>query len=176
MSRRIFLSATTSPVSLFLALYTTPYVPSPIFSTFWKFSMKRLQVGAAGPGGGLGTLQKARRVLGGGGGGNRARHRGPRSGWNAVLTPSSCQFVQLETMLPPPPAVPYHHQRPRLSFPRFPDSAPSPFYWPTSGRERRTPRPSQQLLRPRASLVLRSLKSKTSFCLNGEAEHLFPNT
>lgn len=41
VSRRIFLSATTSPVSLFLALYTTPYVPSPIFSTFWKFSMKR---------------------------------------------------------------------------------------------------------------------------------------
>ena len=41
VSRRIFLSATTSPVNLFLALYTTPYVPSPIFSTFWKFSMKR---------------------------------------------------------------------------------------------------------------------------------------
>lgn len=41
VSRRIFLSATTSPVTLFLALYTTPYVPSPIFSTFWKFSMKR---------------------------------------------------------------------------------------------------------------------------------------
>lgn len=41
VSSRIFLSATTSPVNLFLALYTTPYVPSPIFSTFWKFSMKR---------------------------------------------------------------------------------------------------------------------------------------
>lgn len=34
VSSRIFLSATTSPVNLFLALYTTPYVPSPIFSTF----------------------------------------------------------------------------------------------------------------------------------------------
>lgn len=41
VSSRIFLSATTSPVNLFLALYTTPYVPSPIFSTFWKFSMER---------------------------------------------------------------------------------------------------------------------------------------
>ena len=41
VSRRIFLSATTSPVNLFLALYATPYVSSLIFSTFWKFSMKR---------------------------------------------------------------------------------------------------------------------------------------
>mmetsp|Transcript_514 Transcript_514/g.1321 ORF Transcript_514/g.1321 Transcript_514/m.1321 type:complete len:301 (-) Transcript_514:43-945(-) len=33
-SRRIFLSATSSPLVRFFALYTTPYVPSPIFSTF----------------------------------------------------------------------------------------------------------------------------------------------
>ena len=33
-SRRIFLSAIVSLVWRSLALYTTPYVPSPIFSTF----------------------------------------------------------------------------------------------------------------------------------------------
>lgn len=52
MSSRIFLSATTSPVNLFLALYTTPYVPSPIFSTFWKFSMERAGEAAQDPGSG----------------------------------------------------------------------------------------------------------------------------
>lgn len=36
VSSLIFLSATSSPVDLSFALYTTPYVPSPIFSIFWK--------------------------------------------------------------------------------------------------------------------------------------------
>lgn len=39
VSRRIFFSATVRPVSLSFALYTTPYVPSPIFSSLWKASM-----------------------------------------------------------------------------------------------------------------------------------------
>ena len=34
-SNRIFLSAMIVPVSRCFALYTTPYVPSPIFSSFW---------------------------------------------------------------------------------------------------------------------------------------------
>lgn len=39
VSSRIFLSATSLPVSLSLALQTTPYVPSPIFSIFTKLSI-----------------------------------------------------------------------------------------------------------------------------------------
>lgn len=86
MSRRIFLSATTSPVTLFLALYTTPYVPSPIFSTFWKFSMKQaLESGQPGPGAGAWEPSKRRApALGGWRRGNRAQLRGLRSGWNGV--------------------------------------------------------------------------------------------
>ena len=37
-SSLIFLIATVSPVSVFIALYTTPYVPSPNFSYFWYLS------------------------------------------------------------------------------------------------------------------------------------------
>ena len=40
-SSLIFLSATSSPDTRLRALYTTPYVPSPIFSIFWYFSMPR---------------------------------------------------------------------------------------------------------------------------------------
>ena len=38
-SSRILFKATISSVTLFFALYTTPYVPSPIFSSFWYFSI-----------------------------------------------------------------------------------------------------------------------------------------
>ena len=40
VSSLIFLSATVLPVSLTRPLYTTPYVPSPIFSSFSKQSIR----------------------------------------------------------------------------------------------------------------------------------------
>lgn len=143
VSRRIFLSATTSPVSLFLALYTTPYVPSPIFSTFWKFSMKRSsESGQPGPGAGAWEpCRKRTPVLRGGGGGSRARHGGSRSGWNAGLPLALVNLSNLKQCCRLPP-VPHRRRRPRLSFPRFPGPAPGPSYWPTSerGAEPRAPR------------------------------------
>lgn len=39
-SNRIFFKATVCPVSISFALQTTPYVPSPIFSSFRKASMR----------------------------------------------------------------------------------------------------------------------------------------
>ena len=39
VSSRIFFKATTCSVILSVALYTIPYVPSPIFSILWKFSI-----------------------------------------------------------------------------------------------------------------------------------------
>lgn len=84
MSSRIFLSATTSPVNLFLALYTTPYVPSPIFSTFWKFSMERASEAAQAPRErGPGTLTKAGPTVGAEDLGDLASTAAPSSGWNA---------------------------------------------------------------------------------------------
>lgn len=41
LSSRIFFIATIWPLFLFRPLYTTPYVPSPIFSIFWKSSITR---------------------------------------------------------------------------------------------------------------------------------------
>ena len=40
-SRRIFFNAMISPVTRSFALYTTPYVPSPIFSSFWYLPQGR---------------------------------------------------------------------------------------------------------------------------------------
>ena len=45
VSSRIFFSATVRPVSLSFALYTTPYVPSPIFSSLRKASIGREEKG-----------------------------------------------------------------------------------------------------------------------------------
>lgn len=103
VSRRIFLSATTSPVTLFLALYTTPYVPSPIFSTFWKFSMKPAsESGQSGPGAeAWDPCRKRATVLAGGGGETGPRDSAPGTDGTQRISPS-CQFPQLETMLPPP--------------------------------------------------------------------------
>ena len=42
-SSLIFLSATSSPDTRLRALYTTPYVPSPIFSIFWYFSIAKVR-------------------------------------------------------------------------------------------------------------------------------------
>ena len=47
-SSRIFLRAANSPDCRSRALYTTPYVPSPIFSIFWYFSCARRPGGANG--------------------------------------------------------------------------------------------------------------------------------
>lgn len=71
------------------------------------------------------------------------------------------------------PPVPYRHQKPRPSFPRFPGSALRSSYWSTSEREGPALRPSLQTTPTRASLVPRGIK--TSFNVGGEAEHLFPS-
>lgn len=42
LSKRIFFSATSTPVFIFLALYTIPYVPSPIYNRHWSvFKLSR---------------------------------------------------------------------------------------------------------------------------------------
>lgn len=48
MSSLIFLRATIRPESFILALYTTPYVPSPIFSSFSKLSILSSRVAIVG--------------------------------------------------------------------------------------------------------------------------------
>lgn len=157
VSRRIFLSATTSPVNLFLALYTTPYVPSPIFSTFWKFSMKRQRVGSARPwSGGLGTLQKA-----------DPGSRGPRRGKQG---PVSCPRVGMERSIPlalvnlanlkqccrlPPSSRPPPEAPPLL--PAFPWLRPQAFLLVNVRAGGRVQRSSPQMTPPQASLVLRGL-------------------
>lgn len=174
VSRRIFFSATTSPVSLFLALYTTPYVPSPIFSTFWKFSMKRWRVGSAGPwGGGRGTLEKADP----GSPGRRRGKQGPARRFQVRMErrviSRSCQFVQLETMLPPPSSSPPPPEAPPL-LPAFPWPRPQPFLLVNVRAEGRTPRPSQLMSPPGASLVRKRQEGK--FLPRGEAGPRLPST
>ena len=80
VSRRILLSATTSPVNLFLALYITLYVPSLIFFHFLEVLMKPSKSGQPGLERGPGNPAEKGTQLLGAEEGNRAQHPQPEVG------------------------------------------------------------------------------------------------